>query len=58
MEEPNPTVNDLFKQLGLPDSDEEVRLFIATHGPIADTVKLHEAPCWTPAQSALLQEII
>jgi hypothetical protein len=58
MEKPNPTVNDLFKQLGLPHSDEEVRLFIATHGPIAETVKLYEAPCWTPAQAALLQEII
>ncbi len=58
MEKPNPTVNDLFKQLGLPHSDEEVRHFVATHGPIPDTVKLHEAPCWTQAQSALLQEII
>lgn len=58
MDKVNPTINDLFKQLGLPSSDVEVQNFIATHGPIAETVRLHEAPCWTTAQAAFLEQVI
>lgn len=53
-----PTLNDLFKQLGLPDSDDEIQAFINAYQPRAETIKLHEAPNWTAAQSALLEEII
>lgn len=58
MDKVNPTINDLFKQLGLPNSDGEVQAFISSHGPIADTVKLHQAPCWNSAQSSFLKEVI
>jgi hypothetical protein len=53
-----PTINDLFKQLGLPDSDEEIQVFINSYKPTSKTVKLYEAPFWTPAQAALLEQII
>lgn len=58
MEKVNPTVNDLFKQLGLPNSDEEIRSFLERYKPIPETMKLHEVPCWNKAQSAFLEEII
>lgn len=58
MEKVNPTLKDLFKQLGLPNKDEEVQSFIVRHKPLPQNMKLHEAPCWTSAQSAFLEEII
>ncbi|MGO4810540.1 DUF2789 domain-containing protein [Cupriavidus sp. 2MCAB6] len=50
--------SELFAQLGLPASEAEIRTFIATHSPLADDVPLADAPFWTPAQAALLQDEI
>ncbi|MBO9830419.1 DUF2789 domain-containing protein [Xanthomonas sp. A2111] len=47
---------DLFAQLGLPNSEPEIRQFIAQHGPLPDGMRLEEAPFWTPAQAQLLRE--
>ena len=53
-----PTLKDLFKQLGLPNNDEDIHSFIERHRPIPETMKLHQVPCWTPAQSAFLEKAI
>ncbi|MAM71207.1 MAG: hypothetical protein CMP91_08715 [Gammaproteobacteria bacterium] len=58
MDKAIPSVNDLFKQLGLPSSDVEVEAFINAHGPIKDNVKLYEAPCWSSSQAGFLKDII
>ncbi|MDR7069784.1 hypothetical protein J2X02_002635 [Pseudoxanthomonas japonensis] len=46
----------LFAQLGLPNDDDSIRQFIATHSPLPDDVRLEEAPFWSPAQAQLLRE--
>lgn len=47
---------ELFAQLGLPNSEAEIRAFIKTHSPLPDDVLLSEAPFWSPAQAALLND--
>ena len=54
-----PTVHpfsDLFAQLGLADDPASIRRFIADHAPLADGLRLEEAPFWSPAQAQLLRE--
>ena len=51
-----PSLNDLFAQLGLPSEDGDIDRFIAGHGPLPESVKLDEAPFWSPAQAAFLRE--
>lgn len=50
------TLNNLFAQLGLPSSDDEIENFIQTHSHLAGYLTLAEAPYWTPAQAAFLRE--
>ena len=58
MHTPAYTLNTLFAQLGLDESDEAVDQFIRTHGPIASETPLHAASCWNESQSRLLSEAI
>jgi len=58
MEKVNPTLNDLFKQLGLPNSDEEIHHFLERYKPIPETMKLYQAHCWNQAQSEFLEQLI
>lgn len=46
----------LFAQLGLPQTPDEIRDFVTRHAPLDPSVRLEDAPFWTPAQAALLQE--
>ncbi|MGB5324544.1 MAG: DUF2789 family protein [Pseudomonadales bacterium] len=50
------TISDLFKQLGLPDSDEEIADFVEQHKPLAEHLAIHEATFWSPSQASFLQE--
>jgi hypothetical protein len=52
------TLNNLFAQLGLASSDEDIENFIRTHSHLAGYISLAEAPYWTPAQAAFLREEI
>lgn len=52
------TLNNLFAQLGLPASDEEVENFIKTHTHLAGYISLADAPYWTPVQAEFLREEI
>lgn len=49
-------LSDLFKQLGLPSDNGSVQQFIMEHAPLPDAIRLEDAPCWAPAQAALLRE--
>lgn len=46
----------LFAQLGLPEDEAGMRAFIAAHRPLPMTVRLADAPFWTPAQAALIRQ--
>jgi hypothetical protein len=56
MEHSHHRFSDLFAQLGLPSDPAGIAHFIATHRPLPEHVLLADAPCWTPAQAALLRE--
>ena len=50
------TLNDLFRQLGMPDTRADVSRFIALHRPLAPEVKLADAAFWEPSQARFLRE--
>jgi len=52
------TINNLFAQLGLPNSDDEIEGFIQTHSHLASAISLADAPYWTAAQATFLREEI
>lgn len=58
MEKPNHRFHDLFAQLGLPSDDAAIQRFVADHSPIPATLKLHQAPFWSPTQACALQEML
>ena len=49
---------DLFAQLGLPNTHLEIRDFVCAHRPLPGHLLLAEAACFTPAQAAFLTEKI
>jgi Protein of unknown function (DUF2789). len=58
MQEPTHTLSALFAQLGLDNSEQAIDEFIRQQAPLPPAMQLHEAPCWTPAQSKLLLESV
>jgi len=48
-------INTLFAQLGLPNNDEQIDAFIASH-ELEDTTRLQEASFWDEAQQLFLAE--
>jgi Protein of unknown function (DUF2789) len=50
------TMNQLFAQLGLPDDDDSIRAFVKANRPLPMTVRLYEAPFWTPGQAQLIEQ--
>jgi len=56
MEQHTHTLNMLFAQLGLPDSQVEVERFLGEH-KLKSAEKLHEAAFWSTAQSKLIREL-
>lgn len=58
MHTPAYTLNTLFAQLGLDDSDEAIEMFIQEHSPIPQSVPLAEAACWNDSQRKLLVESV
>ena len=50
------TMTHLFAQLGLPSGASEIQTFIKAHRPLADPIKLDQAPFWNPSQAAFLRE--
>jgi len=58
MDTPIHSINNLFKQLGLPNTTAEIDDFIETHRPLPDHFLLQEAPFWSAAQATFLAEEI
>ncbi|MDD0809442.1 DUF2789 domain-containing protein [Curvibacter sp. RS43] len=56
MDNTHPRFHDLFEQLGLPASAEQIQHFIHQHNPLAAELSLPEAPFWTPAQAGFLRQ--
>ncbi|WP_168171544.1 DUF2789 domain-containing protein [Lacimicrobium sp. SS2-24] len=51
----NPSLNDLFNQLGLQDDTASINQFIDTHRGLDSRTRLEDAPFWSPAQANLLR---
>ncbi len=49
---------DLFLQLGLPSSNEQIEDFIKTHQGIPSNTRLFEANFWSKSQASFIQEAI
>ncbi len=58
MESPSHRFSELFAQLGLACDAAGIAGFLAGHAPLADNVKLADAPFWTPAQAGFLREAL
>lgn len=58
MEHPFHPFHELFEQLGLGSSTEEIRSFLQAHAPLPGETALHNAPFWNPAQAAFLREAL
>ena len=58
MHTPAYSLNTLFSQLGLNNSDEAIDVFIREHAPTAREIHLSEAPCWNQSQKSLLKEAL
>ena len=56
MDAPVHSTAQLFAQLGLPSDPGSIYRFIDTHRPLHDSLKLADAPFWTPAQASFLRE--
>lgn len=56
MESPVHSLNGLFAQLGLPNSDQNITDFIEQHKPVADNKKLAELDFFNNSQQAFLRE--
>lgn len=52
------TMNNLFEQLGLVSSQQDIEDFISQHKAIPKDVQLNQADCWNDSQKALLTEAI
>ncbi len=58
MESPAHSINSLFTQLGLEDSDEAIDNFIELHKPVPSHLRLHEAEFWSASQATFLQQAV
>lgn len=55
MEKNQHEFGELFAQLGLPSSEQDIRKFIAEH-PLPEDTLLPDADFWTQAQAQFLRE--
>lgn len=56
MEHPFHPFRELFEQLGLGGSPDEIQSFLQSHSPLPHEVALPDAPFWTTSQAAFLSE--
>ena len=57
--EPNThRLEDLFSQLGLPSTQDDIDAFVDQHSPLANDLQLADAPFWTASQAQFLREEI
>jgi hypothetical protein len=52
------TMQELFAQLGLPNEPGDISAFVRQHWPLADNLRLSDAPFWNDSQASFLREKI
>jgi hypothetical protein len=52
------SMTNLFTQLGLPSTPEDIQAFIESNRPLARHLALHQAPFWSPSQAEFLRDNI
>lgn len=50
--------HELFEQLGLGSSPDEIRSFLKSHAPLPHEVALPDALFWTPSQAGFLRQAL
>lgn len=55
MDTSNHNMSNLFAQLGLPNSEQEINEFIAIHRDLNESMLLDQAPFWSKAQASFLK---
>jgi len=58
VEPPFHPFHELFEQLGLGGSPEEIQSFLQSHSPLPLEVELPDALFWTPSQAGFLSEAL
>jgi len=58
MERPIHNMSNLFAQLGQANDETAIAQFIESHRPLAEGLRLHEAPFWSESQACFLREAI
>jgi hypothetical protein len=58
VEHPFHPFHELFEQLGLGSSPEEIRSFLQSHAPLPHEVALPDAIFWTPSQAGFLRQAL
>ncbi|AYA64118.1 DUF2789 family protein [Alteromonas sp. RKMC-009] len=53
-----PTMQDLFAQLGLDNSDEAIENFVEKHRGLNDSRHIEDAPFWNDAQATFLRSAL
>ncbi|WP_218352816.1 DUF2789 domain-containing protein [Alteromonas lipotrueiana] len=53
-----PTMKDLFEQLGLDSDEDSIESFIEKHRGMNDSRHIEEAPFWNDGQKAFLKQAI
>jgi hypothetical protein len=48
--------SELFSHLGLRSDNVGIQQFIEDHSPLDPSIRLEDAPFWTPAQATFLKE--
>ncbi|WP_438864201.1 DUF2789 domain-containing protein [Neptunicella sp.] len=54
----NPSLKNLFEQLGLPGDEKSIDHFIEQHKGLAQSVKLHHAPFWQGSQAKFIEDAL
>ncbi|WP_416305684.1 DUF2789 family protein [Neptunicella sp. SCSIO 80796] len=54
----NPSINNLFEQLGLPGDDRSIEGFIEQHKGLNQALKLQHAPFWDAGQARFLEDAL
>lgn len=54
MNSSNPTMSDLFGQLGLANDEQSIDRFCEQNQGLSDQVRLEHAPFWNSAQASFL----
>jgi hypothetical protein len=56
MDTNQPSMTNLFNQLGLPSEPQDIADFIDAHRPLPEEIRLTKADFWSTAQASFMEE--